>query len=451
MVKSHLSNFKKNDPMSQILFPKPPPAKPLPQESWLKLTDRSEVGREPFFHGRDAEYEVFQSAIYSLHEGFIGGGTMIFQGAPGAGKSALMLECMTAVRQHSTPQAPWVAVSLNPGTLKSPVDVVKDLIHAANQESKRLSKLAPDAVARQLNKWLELGVNLYQELSNRGIGVAGFSVGGKSETGSRAEMTLSSGPVFRDAAAVLGKFRVVVFVDEAQNSPVGETTRDVLDCLHRDPQGIPLVAAFFGLSDTQQVLRECGLSRFADERLVNLEPLSIEDAAGSIRRMLDTYFTGSDEEKTNWSTALAELSQGWPQHINRTGVAAGRVIRENNGRLDKHLLEQALAKGVERKNDYYAGRLAAVSNPPWVYKQLALAAAKKEGALAGIVSYDEVYLLTEAARMRSEETIKEFLTNALHAGLLAPVNELPFHYQFPIPSLGDYLRELPVELPNSVE
>ena len=137
---------------------------------WLDRSDRAEVGREAFFYGRDAEYEIFRKAVNSLRAGQIGGGTMIFQGAPGAGKSALMQECMEAVKCHSTPEDPWVAVSVEPGALYSLSAVVMCLIDAANQESKRLSKMAPDAVARKLGKLLELGKNLYQELSERGFG-----------------------------------------------------------------------------------------------------------------------------------------------------------------------------------------------------------------------------------------------------------------------------------------
>jgi len=99
-------------------FPKPPPADPLPLNLWLDDTDRAEVGREPFFRGRDKEYRVFQKAANMLDAGRVGGGTMIFQGAPGAGKTALMQECMEAVRLHSTPDQPWVAASINPATLQ---------------------------------------------------------------------------------------------------------------------------------------------------------------------------------------------------------------------------------------------------------------------------------------------------------------------------------------------
>lgn len=39
------------------------------------------------------------------------------------------------------------------------------------------------------------------------------------------------------------------------------------------------------------------------------------------------------------------------------------------------------------------------------------------------------------------------MTDALHAGLLMPTEQLPDHHQIAIPSFGDYLRALPVEPP----
>ena len=192
--------------MSNKPFPKPPPAEPLPEEVWLKQTDRAEVGREPFFCGRDDEYDVFCNAVGSLSSGRVGGGTMVFQGAPGVGKSALMLECMEAVRRHSTPEDPWVATSIRPETLMSSVDVVMDLVIAVNEESNRLSKMASNEIVQKLNKLLQLGEKLYRELVERGGGVAGFTVGGKLEAGSRSDMNMTSARVFRNAAPLLKSF-----------------------------------------------------------------------------------------------------------------------------------------------------------------------------------------------------------------------------------------------------
>ena len=422
--------------MNQKPFPKPPPADPLPLEVWLDRTDRAEVGREPFFRGRDREYEIFRKAANSLRAGQTGGSTMIFQGAPGAGKSALMGECMEAVRRHSTPEAPWVAVSINPGSLRFPGRVARAMVSAANAEGQRLRERTSGAVSGALEGFVDLGRQILREIPERDLSLGGVSW-------SKREREVSAEGLFCHVAPLLEKFHIVVFVDEAQNTPAGDTTRDVLDCLHRDSQGIPLVAAFFGLSDTQDTLRQCGLSRFADGRVVNLEPLDYGDAACAIGDVLAAYdFAATSQDRAVWVERLTELSQGWPQHINRVSVAAARVLLEHGGRMEGRLLEKALRRGQERKDDYYTGRLAAGSQDPAFYKQLALAV---EGRPNGSLPRAELQRLAAPLLENSTLSFDDLLTDALHAGLLAPMQKLPYHYRIPIPSFADYLRALPVE------
>ena len=419
--------------MSERPFPKPPPADPLPLETWLDQADRSEVGREPFFRGRDAEFDVFRRAAGSLHDGRVGGGTMVFQGAPGAGKSALMEECLEAVRRHSTPEAPWVALALNPGSLRYPDKIVRGMVDAANTESERLRREASGAVSRLLGEFLDRGRQILHEIPDRNVSLGGVSWSGR-------EREVSAEGLFEHVAPLLGKFHIVVCVDEAQNTPVSGDTKGLLDCLHRDPQGIPLVAAFFGLSDTTCVLRRCGLSGFARGRVVTLAPLPHEDSARAIRDVFGAYgFTGAPEHREAWVDRLAELSQGRPQHINCVAIAASRVIRANGGRIDAAHLDEAVAAGEAYKREYYAGRLEAASGRHWIYRDLALAMERNGGVLA----WDGIESLTGEVRGRTGESMEDFLTDALHAGLLAPDRELPDHYRIPIPSLGDYLRALP--------
>ena len=422
--------------MNQTPFPKPPPAAPLPLEVWLDQTDRAEVGREPFFRGRDREYEVFRRAANSLRAGRTGGSTMIFQGAPGAGKSALMGECMEAVRLHSTPEAPWVAVSINPGSLRFPDQVVRSMVRAANAEGQRLREQASGAISGVLEGFLNLGRQLLREIPERDLSLGGVSW-------SKREREVSAEGLFCHVASFLAKFHIVVFVDEAQNTPAGDTTRDVLDCLHRASQGIPVVAAFFGLSDTQDVLRQCGLSRFARGRVVNLEPLDYEDAACAIGDALAAYdFTGDSQQRETWVERLAELSQGWPQHINSVSVAASSIIRDNDYRIDAGHLHAAMTVAEEYKQEYYAGRLAAGSQDPAFYKQLALAV---EDTASGSLPRAELQRLAAPVLENSTLSFDDLLTDALHAGLLSPIQELPYHYRIPIPSFADYLRALPVD------
>ncbi len=427
--------------MNQSSFAKPLPAQPLDENDWLDRTDRAEVGREPFFCGRDTEFEVFRRVANSLQRGNVGGGSIIFQGAPGAGKTALMQECMEAVRQHSTAREPWVAVSLAPGGLCSPAYVMSSLIRATDTEIQRLSNIESGAKTQKVRHLLGLGKKIIEELSRRGFTVAGISVGGKSDIDKHSDFQISA-ELFGHAAPLLKNILFVVFIDEAQNTPVQPTTKQVLDCLHRDSQGISLVTTFFGLSNTKTVLAQCGLSRLADERVANLEPLSGEDSKCALKRMLNSYYSGTEGETDIWVNALAELSHGWPQHINRIGVAAGRIIRANGGKLEQALLAEAVEKGIERKNAYYDARIEAGSYRASLYKKLALAARREEGSFCDTLSHDEIASLTTSARKEKGQTVDEFITDALYVGVLAPAAGIQERYKIPIPSFGDYLRSL---------
>ena len=420
-------------------FPKPVPEDPLPLDIWLNQTDRAEVGRESFFRGRDSEFDIFRTAAMSLDAGRIGGNTMIFQGAPGAGKTALMAECMEAVRRHSKPEAPWVAVNMPFANLASASAVMSAIARSVRSETERLRNAHGGRIEAFFQGLTEQARNLFGVLMERGVSAFGVSIGATSEIQNVAP------EVFQRAAPLLEKYRIVVCVDEAQNTPVRCSTQAAIDCLHRDSQGIPLVALFFGLSNTRNVLRQCGLSRFAHGRVANIERLSIDDASSSIRSMFDAYdFTGAPEDRKMWVESLAELSRGWPQHINRVGVSAARVISANGARIEKRMLTQAVETGLKSMEDYYAERLEAGSNRAWVYKQLASSAKEAGGAL----SYDEIAQLTGNAREQMDQTMDKFLNNALRAGLLAPVREIPDHYRIPIPSFSDYLQDLPVEPPS---
>ncbi len=427
--------------MNQVPFPKPPPAKPIPLGTWLDRTDRAEVGREPFFCGRDLEYCVFQKAVNSLNDGQIGGGTMIFQGAPGAGKTALMNECMEAVRLHSTPQDPWAGILIEADTLQSAANVVMILIEEANRERERLAEQFPGQVPGNFEKLAEIGRKFVSELSKRGYGVSAggldLTVHGKPDDASNQEAVLAE-RVFRDAAPQLKDMHMVVFVDEAQNMPIRQSTKAVVKCLHKNSKDIPLIAAFFGLSDTQSVLGQCGLSRLPKDRVVTLDTLSLADARSAIQGVFDSYGSG-DSGEAEWIDALTDLSQGWPQHINSVSVAALRVLNDHGGRLDEGLLQQAIESGRKYKDCYYAHRLGACTQDLTLYRKIATA--ENETADRSL-SLSRLRNLTTPL-LRESTTFEDFLVNALHAGVLMETMHPPQYYRIPIPSFGDYLRALP--------
>ncbi len=90
------------------------------------------------------------------------------------------------------------------------------------------------SVAGALDDLPDLARKLFHELPERGGGALGVSAGTRSD-----DDGMPAGWVFQNAAPLLKKFRIVVCMDEAQNTPVSVSTKGVMDCLHRAPRGFP--------------------------------------------------------------------------------------------------------------------------------------------------------------------------------------------------------------------
>ncbi len=125
----------------------------------------------------------------------------------------------------------------------SAAQVMEIILDAVNKESQRLLQTAPETASGMIRECLKLGQSLYAALSERGVAIGGFSAGGKPR--SNLDTRLLAQPAFTQAAPLLKRFNLVVFVDEAQSMPVEESTKGVMSCLHNPPENIPLIAAFF--------------------------------------------------------------------------------------------------------------------------------------------------------------------------------------------------------------
>lgn len=146
--------------------------------------------------------------------------------------------------------------------------VIKSLTEATNRERDRLARIAPQNTASRLEELKNKSKRLFADLLERGfsVGIAGASLGAKP--GSRqGEEGIYSKLAFLEAVPLFENMRLVAFVDEAQNMPVNESTKAVLDNLHRKTEGIHLVAAFFGLSDTENKLLRTSWSNAAYQDL----------------------------------------------------------------------------------------------------------------------------------------------------------------------------------------
>ncbi|MCY4218125.1 MAG: hypothetical protein OXE56_02480 [Gammaproteobacteria bacterium] len=344
-----------------------------------------------------------------------------------------------------------MAVPVEADTLNSACAVVKIMIEEAKREQERLLARFPGRVSRNMEKLKDIGKKLLEDITKRAYTISTAGVDLTLHGQSKNILNLKNIPaelVFRDVAPLFENIRLVVFIDEAQNIPIGIPTNGVMSFLHRNTQGIPLITAFFGLSDTENRLSKCGLSRPPDERVVNLGLLTHEEAFEAINRVLASYnFTNSLENSEIWINRLAQLSQGWPQHINRVSVAACRVIAKHEGIINKKLLELAIKKGKKSKQNYYDMIIRRCSAQPWVYKKLAQIANNRDGFL----SLDDILQIAQYARTKKGTPVDDFLADVLHAGVLIETRHPPSRYQITIPSLGDYLQSLDEEPPPNIQ
>ena len=196
-------------------------------------------------------------------------------------------------------------------------DTVQAISTAVSKERERYS----NGVAIRVKEAIK---GTIQSDSKRGGGFAGMQVGGKA-----AQLHMRPATkLFGEAAASWSGARIIVFVDEVQNIPIGEGAKATLDRLHRGTENVELLPVFFGLSETHRGLGECGLSRPRQSRLIEMGQLTIRESSASLDVTFSAYGIGEQSRsRTKWINRLAEESQGWPQHLNRLAVTAGVAER----------------------------------------------------------------------------------------------------------------------------
>lgn len=433
-------------------FLMPPPTKPVPLDVWIDDADRADVGRDAFFAGREGEFDAFRRGVRGLANRRVGGGTIVFQGAPGAGKTALMHECVEAVRRHSTAAAPWIAVQVGTRALEWPEAVLAAMGRELELELERLSGDAPRGVGDRLSDWLGALAEMGKNLSERGFGFGGAHLGPARRAPESPEYPAEE--ILRGASKPLSGAGIVVFVDEAQNIRGGHDgpAADLVQALHEGRTGLSLLPVFFGLGNTRKVLSDLGVSRLADERLVEMGRMSDAEVAESLNRAFDAYdLAPPGPGRDEWIDVLADEAMGWPQHLSRMAVAAGRVLATNGGDLGRDHLDAAVLAGRAAKVRYYEMLLERAPLAADVYRRLG-EAARKVGR--EWLSRSEIGHIAESELNAAGMSPADFVNRSLRAGVLSgkparPAGPngpaLPERYALPAPSLGDYLRGLPDE------
>lgn len=415
---------------------------------YLSMRDRAPAtGRGvPFFSGREAEIGVFREMANGLSQGLAANASIVVEGPPGAGKSALMCQFMEEMR--SLPPAGaggrrWLAVPLSAGDAESPPDIA-DAIDAAivSRLAKDLlaSKSAETTVVEKLGEyWGKLepakARAKAREFFDRGGSVLAFSLGASRE-----------GPPKSIAQAAARRpawqsWQIALMIDEAQGIQPGERHAGdgTLSALHQGIVRAPISFCAFGLPGTLLALGDVSVSRPSGGRAIHLRGLDDRAAGQTVDRCFNAF---GIHNGAPWREAILARAANWPQHLAVYLNAAIRRLRgASRERMDAEGadLGAAMREGDRARANYYRQRIARLTRRNIEFGNLARGLAPLfEGREARLPAADLTKAIRAVSPELSDADITRFVQDAEHSGFLALADD-EYAYAMPIPSFAQHL------------
>lgn len=430
----------------------------VPLEDFLAFDDRAQfTGRgQPFFSGRDKEISAFRQVANALLLGHRGNATLVVEGAPGAGKSALLAQFQEEMRSFP-PAGPnrrrWLPVMIDGALAMSPLEIMaavdraiahrlaQDLVDARNDAEQADSAHRLATLLGQTS--LDNAKSTAKGILNRGVSAMGFSIGAK---GDPPPVTLLQAADRR--ARAWADWQTVLLVDEAQrvSDRAPQADPGALSAIHQGLINAPLSFCCFGLPGTSAALADVGVSRLSAGHDLPLAGLGGGAARMAVERCFARYGATHAE---SWQEAILERSSNWPQHIAAYLNAALTVLNANAaspeamGDARRSSLSEAIALGDEGRSHYYEMRIQRLNSDNERHERYAKALVPLFRQHGGLLPKDEAIDFLEGEPLRlSEATVDRFLAAAARSGFLekTPRGGL----RMPIPSFAGHLLNEPV-------
>ena len=306
---------------------------------FLRKTDRVPPA---YFAGRKKLIDKVDEALEAVMveagkpDGDASGLTMLFQGAPGAGKTALLGELARRFREQEvrrltdTPTGPAEGVPV-------PVMLERDILYNEGSVALAIVQAMAEAPGGPGDAWT-LSPEAFRRtvshtLSGK-LGAGGIGVGG-GRTTSTAPETPAFAMLRKKQPPATWARPVVLLVDEIQ--AVDPAAKEVLNKLHNAMRGLPVLTVLAGLGDSYDHLRQAagvGLTRFGMGTIRDIGLLAPEEAEEAVLGFFEAFHVdleGADPRA--WAERLAQESDGWPQHLHNGQRALAEGLVEADGRL----------------------------------------------------------------------------------------------------------------------
>ena len=455
------------------------------QRSLERLADTGDRSAPVVFAGRRDELALLERANRSVRNGEEGH-TVVVQGVPGAGKTALLGEfAAQLLARGADGRGPVIPVKLAATALDSkPAAIVEEIDSAFG--NLKTSEWWRRAAGKATDGAHFLGNALLAAVTRKSL--SEFTVA------SRAPDSLNL--VLNDYASLRFGWQgstILLLVDEAQNLPDTPMVRRHLETLHTSGTGASSVMlACFGLGNTVERLAELGLSRLATGHVRTVGPLSDEDARKVVAGTLDVVFAqhpfGEHErekapaagereglaprmeqpaagEREGLAPRMKRDRKGRTPRMKWIGAATDAIVAESGG-FPHHLtngcraLAQAVlqdgiganppldamrAKALGYRREYYGARLR-----PWARYETALACAFTEADHGRMPADAVVAALTTVAKRGSvvgEDTAWQVVEEICAAGFMVECGDF---LELTLPSLMTHFRDVFRRVPPNV-
>ncbi len=366
-----------------------------PRTHRISSTLVEDRGEAKYFHGRKEILGNFKERLELVSAEKKYGTTILIQAAPGAGKTALLMECARLAREQR-----WHTAEIDPDELYDPKEL-----------SKALSPPLP--------------VNRQKLMTGRSVQVI--------HRESISEHDLST------TLDILkyGREPLLLMMDEAQLlrtafSSQSEEFRIAAKCLkaiHNGKLERPVILIAAGLGATTQAFDNLGVSRFKPQCKISLGPLSEEARRAVIKDWL-LEEGGAKGDSVPWIHAIVRETYGWPQHIMAYVWPTLKQLKLTDGELTPEGLKTVLEQGRTGRIKFYEARTRGIPE-----EQLHCIARVIACAPSG-TSVAKMDIMASLRMDYNHDTAEKIFTLALHKGILDERNN---RYVVPIPSMHNWL------------
>ncbi len=367
------------------------------------MTDASQVpdyvadrGPARYFHGRKHIIGNFDKLIDNSLK-IKQGTTFLIQGAPGAGKTALLEEMALDAMEKR-----WDVIEIDLDDLYNPIHMAQTLGKSYVARKQKATKVDSTVLSREHIKEVAGDSSVFQILE---------------KINPRRGLIL-----------ILDESQRVAYFSDVPDKKIHATT--TLNKIHNGKLTHPIILLAAGLGQTEEAFRLLGISRFKGGCFVELGALDKKSEHAVIQDWLvkDGGAKGNPQE---WVDAIAQKTHGWPQHIIAYGDAAAKQIQNDQGSMTPEGLDVVCKLGAARRDAYYKQRVKGISG----IERSGLAKMIQNVASERGLYREEIeeFLSRE---YNDPDKAKGLFKKAVERGILHSQDEL---YSIPIPSMRTWL------------